>query len=214
MLQAYNAIRMFADAANRRLDLPELRGHLVRVFNYSRTFIGHPPQGQSEATPPKALFMLSGYSWRQKRFRIWKLFYDAHISKFTFQPASPWRGNGQEEKIIAFVGDEAPIAEAKRRLVKCLRDKNHLTEGGLNMEPFDVLRDIIRSNEFPSVGGPPQLVKVYEHMNSAPFGVYWPNRDGRPTVLGRPLLDYEKSEWGVIDPDKPDVRPARSPKQR
>ena len=89
--------------------------------------------------------MLAGYSWRQKCFRIWKLLYDSHIGKFTFQPSSPWRGDGQEEKVIAFIGDEGPIAEAKRRLVIRLREKNRLTSGGLYLEPFVVLRDIIRS---------------------------------------------------------------------
>ena len=154
--------------------------------------------------------MLAGYSWRQKCFRIWKLLYDSHIGKFTFQPSSPWRGDGQEEKVIAFIGDEGPIAEAKRRLVIRLREKNRLTSGGLNMEPFEVLRDIIRSKQFPTVGGAPQVVKIYEHMNCAPFGVYWPDRKGYATVFGRPLLHYEKSEWGVIDPDKPDDLPVRA----
>jgi hypothetical protein len=204
MLQAYNAILMFAEARNRRLDVTELKGHLIRVFNHSRKFISVLPHGQKSPDAPEAIFMLGGYSWRQKRFRIWKFYYDAHIEKFTFRPAGPWKGQGQEEKIIVFVGNEDAIVEAKRRLVVRLREKNRLAQGGLNMEPFEVLRDVIRSEKFPSVGGLPQLVKVYEHMNKAPIGVYWPDRsDGTPTVLGRLLLAYEQSEWGVLDPDSP-----------
>ncbi len=72
------------------------------------------------------------------------------------------------------------------------------------MEPFDVLRDVIRSQAFPSVEGAPQMVKIYEHMNVHPFGVYRPDRATRViSLLGRPLMPYEKPPSGIIDPDDP-----------
>jgi len=78
------------------------------------------------------------------------------------------------------------------------------------MEPFEVLRDIIRSGMFPSVGGAPQVVKVYEHMNVHPFGVHWPDKSGgMVTLLGRPLMAYEKPPSGIIDPDAPQAKPQR-----
>jgi hypothetical protein len=208
MLQAYNAIMMFPAAVNRSLDVAAIKGHLIRVFNHSRLFISHPPRGQEISTPPDALFMLSGYSWRQKRFRIWTLHYDPHIERFTFRAASSWTGEGQEQKIIAFVGDGEAVTEAKRLLIEKLRATDRLVTGGLNMEPLEVLRDIIRSELFPSVGGSPQLVKIYEHMNAVPLGVYWPDRQGgQVTLLGRPLMDYEKLGWRVVDPDQADENP-------
>jgi hypothetical protein len=128
--------------------------------------------------------------------------------RFTFRPASSWTGRGQEAKIIAFVGDHDAVADAKVRLVEQLRERGRLISGGLNMEPFDVLRDIIRSQRFPSVGGAPQVVKIYEHMNSVPFGVFWPDRRSTQiTVFGRPLMAYEKVSWRVIDPDEADRIP-------
>jgi hypothetical protein len=208
MLQAYNAVLMFNAASNRSLDLTQLKGHLIRVFNQSRRFITHLPTGQDYPTPPDVSFMLAGYSWRSKVFRIWKFYYDHHFRKFTFRPTSPWTGAGQEEKLITFVGDGPAIGEAKTLLIDVLREKNRLTSGGLNMEPFGVLRHIIRSQKYPSVGGPPQLVKIYEHMNAVPVGVYWPNKEsGQVTVLGRPLMEYEKVNWRILDPDRPDENP-------
>jgi hypothetical protein len=207
MLQAYNAIQMFPAAVNRSLDIAAVKGHLIRVFNHSRLFISNPPRGQGTA-PPDALFMLSGYSWREKTFRIWTLHYDPHLGRFTFRSAGSWSGEGQEQKVIAFVGDEEAVIEAKRLLVEKLRMAGRLTAGGLNMEPFEVLRDIIRAGCFPSVGGSPQLVKVYEHMNTVPLGVYWPNRKSNQiTLLGRPLMDYEKVGWRVVDPDQAGENP-------
>lgn len=208
MLQAYNAILMYGAARSRSLDLTQLKGHLIRVFNQSRRFISHLPVGQEHPTPPDAFFMLAGYSWRSKAFRIWKFYYDLHLQRFTFRPTSPWTGAGQEEKLITFVGDGPAIHDVKARLIGKLKQKNRLSSGGLNMEPFDALRDVIRSKEFPSVGGPPQLVKIYEHMNAVPMGIYWPDRKSdQVTVLGRPLMEYEKINWRVLDPDRSDEAP-------
>jgi hypothetical protein len=204
MLQAYNAIAMFEDTAKRRSDITFLKGHLVRVFNHSRKFIGKLPHGQIHPDPPEAIFMLAGYSWRQKCFRIWRLVYHSDIDRYTFHSGRP------EPYTIAFVGDKEAIAIARRRLNVLLKARGKPNFDNLNMEPFEVLRDVIRSGDCHTVGGAPQVVKVYEHMNVAPIGVYWPDRaHGVPTLLGRPLLPYERADWGLIDPDKPDSRPVR-----
>lgn len=206
MLQAYNAILMYQPATSRALDIEELKGHIVRVFDRSRTFISGLPFGQKEPDDPEAIFMLSGYSWKTKEFKIWTLHFDRSIHGFTFRPAKEWRGQvASARKLIAYVGDKAPVIAAKESLEKLLRDRGKISEGSLDMEPFEVLRDIIRSGDHPSVGGPIQIVKIYEHSNAVPVGVFWPSRkEGIISVLGRPLLDYEKLSWGVLDPDKPD----------
>jgi hypothetical protein len=204
MLQAFNAIETFARLKTRATDLSHLKGHLLRVFNRSREFISGLPSGQNLPDPASATFLLAGYSWRSKDFRIWTLHFDLSIQRYTFRPTRDWLGQEGESKRIAFIGDEEPVVEAKARLVEKLRAKDRLISGGLNMEPFEVLRDIIRSRAFPSVGGAPQLVKIYEHMNVHAFGVYWPNRQGGVvSLLGRPLLNYERPPSGTIDPDNP-----------
>jgi hypothetical protein len=205
MVQAQNAISMFPKALNRGMDVPELKGHLLRVFNHSRTFIHHPPTGHDAPDPPGAAFILAGYSWRKKAFLVWLLHYDKSISKFTFRPIHAWPGQEKAAlKLICYIGDDEAVAAAKASLVQRLKVAGKLPNGNLDMEPFEILRDIIRSEKFPSVGGSPQVVKIYEHMNAVPFGVYWPDRSsGQVSVLGRPLMDYEKVGYSVIDPDSP-----------
>jgi hypothetical protein len=212
MLQAWNAIEMYGPAKNRSMDLADLKSHLIRVFDHSRTFIGGLPRGQTVPDAPDAIFALSGYSWRTHSFHIWKLHYDASIPGFTFRPASEWDGQDADtHKMINYLGDDDAIAEAKRRLIDLLRARGKISTGSFDMEPFEVLRDIIRSGAFPRVGGPIQLVKVYEHANAAPIGVLWPDREGSVSLLGRPLMAYETTSWGVIDPDTPDrARPHSS----
>ncbi|MCF4164881.1 hypothetical protein L2U69_04420 [Zavarzinia compransoris] len=206
ILQAYNSIKMYEPAENRVLDLAELKGHLLRIFNHSRKFITGLPRGQKLPDKPEVEFMLSGYSWRDKNFRAWKLHYNQTIDKFTFRPIHEWkRGQGgNSHKFISIIGDKDVRNVANDMIISLLRKNGKLTSGSFDMEPFEILRDIIRCKKYQSVGGPVQIVKIYEHANAVPVGVYWPNKEsGVISLLGRPLLDYEKSRWGVIDPDAP-----------
>lgn len=205
MLQAQTAISMHEPAMNRSMDIAELKGHLLRVFNHSRTFISNLPRGQNAPDAPEALFMLSGFSWKTQRFHIWKLHFDASIDRFTFRPSRPWAGQQSgAHKMVAYIGDEGAVVTAKKNLTGLLRARDKLATSSLNMEPFEVLRDIIREGRHPSVGGPVQICKIYEHSNVAPVGVYWPDKEtGTVSLLGRPLMDYERFPWGVVDPDDP-----------
>lgn len=199
MLQMQAAIGMYPKSRSRAMDFLELRHHTLEVFNGMREYIGDLRGDQQEPEPPETLFILAGFSWRSSKFAIWLLHFDTNIKQFTYRPASTWKG-GDGKKKIAFAGDY--VEEARTRLVEILREREKLTVGGFDMEPFEVLRDMLRDDQHPYIGGPPQLVKVYRHMNSLPFGVYWPDREsGQVSLLGRPLLNYETSTYKVLDPD-------------
>lgn len=199
MLQMQAAISMYPKSRSRAMDFLELRHHTLEVFNGMRQYIGDLPRNQKEPDPPQTLFILAGFSWRSSKFAIWLLHFDAHIKRFTYRPATSWKGSDGKKK-IAFAGDY--VEEARTRLVNVLRERDKLTVGGFDMEPFEVLRDMLRDDQHPCIGGAPQLVKIYRHMNCLPFGIYWPNRaSGKVSLLGRPLLDYETSTYKVLDPD-------------
>ena len=199
MLQVSSAIGSFSPARSRAKDIYEVRGRVIEVFNQMRTYIGDLPRNQTEPEIPNASFIVGGYSWRYKRFAIWLVHFDAILKKFTFRPASAWRGGNSEKKLVVS-GDYT--AEFKSRLVALLRSRTKLKSGGFDMEPFEVLRDMLRSEDYPLIGGSPQLLKIQEHMNTTPYSIYWPNKaSGKRTYMGRPLLDYETSDSMAIDPD-------------
>jgi hypothetical protein len=199
MLQMASAIADYPKSRSRGMDIHDVKGHTLRVFNHLRTLISDLPRGAKVPEPPKANFIFGGYSWRKKKFALWLLHYDAHLRKFTFRPASTWRG-GTGGKLILLAGDY--IEEAKKRLVELLRMRGKLTTQGFDMEPLEVLRDMIRDGNHPLIGGAPQVLKIYEFMNTQPFALFWPNRQsGKITLLGRPLLAYEITSRLVLDPD-------------
>ncbi len=156
---------------------------------------------------PATFFLFGGFSWRRQDFRIWTLHYDPSIDRFTFRPSSDWSGQRSGRKVVAFAGDAAD--DARERLIALLRQRRKLTSGGFDMEPFEVLRDMIRSGGYPTIGGAPQIAKVYKYMRTQFFAVRWPDNNGAPHALGRPALSYETFDAPIIDPDSPAMHAAR-----
>jgi len=153
------------------------------------------PKGQKEKDPPDAFFIFGGYSWAKAEFKIWILYYNIARKRFEFRKTSTLHKNH-----IAIIGDD--VIDAKKEILRRVRLKGRPEESGFDMEPFEVLRDFCRDPARPHIGGAPQILKVYKHMNAMPYAVYWPSRasQGR-SLMGRPLLDYEKSFYLMIDPD-------------
>lgn len=197
LLQAIAAVSQHQKLLSRGMNLDELKGHMLRVLNSMVGAIQDLPVGA--ANQPETTFLFGGWSWKHSMFKIWLLHFDPQLKRFTFRPAVRWRGLNNE-KLFAFTGDYE--TEYKERLVALLRRKRKLETGGFDMEPFEVLRDMLRANEHDLIGGPPQLMKVYKYSSTRPYAVFWPNRDAAAvSLLGRPMLDYEQSDYLVLDPD-------------
>lgn len=203
ILQLAAAIEHHSRSKSRAMDIYDLKGYAVKMFNHLRDLITDLPKGQKYADPPETQFILGGYSWRKKRFAIWLIHFDSYSRKFTFRPCHSWPGS-MRKKFLCMTGDH--LDEAKSLILDNLKKKKKLPLGGFDMEPFEVLRDMIRSGKYPEIGGPPQVLKVQEHMNCTPYSVYWPNRQSNAiSLLGRPLFDYELSETLILDPDSLEI---------
>jgi hypothetical protein len=197
MLQVIAAVSQHPRLLGRGMDLEDLKGHLVRVLNSMVALIHDLPIGATD--DPDTTFLLCGWSWKRGEFKVWLLHYDASIKKFTFRPTKRWTGLNRD-KLLAFTGDYED--EYKKLLISLLRNKNKLASGGFDMEPFEVLRDMLRDSTFHLIGGAPQVIKAYKSCSYKPYAVFWPNRAAATVnLLGRPLLDYEQSDYLVLDPD-------------
>jgi hypothetical protein len=94
-----------------------------------------------------------------------------------------------------------------RKLNEKLKDEPNLSR--LHMEPFEAIRDLLRNREWrslpdrDSIGGAPQMMKVFQYCQTASFAFMWPDSDGttRPFLNGRPCLDYENLDIMCLDPD-------------
>lgn len=195
MEQIRNAITMYPKSESRALDLCDLKGHLLRVVRKMETLIHDLPVGQKEIEAPDAYFIFSGYSWAKAEYKIWILYYNAARKQFEFQRSSTLHKNK-----IAVIGDD--IEDAKEKILELAKARGLNRGEGFNMEPFEVLRDFCRDPTRHHIGGAPQILKIYKHMNAMPYAVYWPDKESKGRSLaGRPLLDYEMPNYLTLDPD-------------
>lgn len=61
----------------------------------------------------------------------------------------------------------------------------------------DLSELVAAAKQTDSIGGPPQLIRITQHMNTRPLCVRW---QGRDTLLGRPLFEYENTDYWIVDP--------------
>ena len=202
MLQFRNWIEIHPGARNRSLDINTLKKRMRIVFNDMRLFIDDLPPGQKRPDPADCELIFGGWSWRSLSFKLWRFHFKKNADAFDFEPVGSGLKVGKGHPII-FAGTRPAIEAARDRIYAKLDEAGRLHTRYFNMEPFEVLRDIIREAKFDDVGGPPQLVKIYQSGNTQPFAVRWPmGNDREITVLGRPLFPGETHRLPVIDPDR------------
>lgn len=219
---AINAIELHRGSSRRQTDLFEAKSVLLNAINAMLSELRDFCAGQEQFEEPDLRLIFGGYSWKKKSFALWKFYFNNGEREFRSVEIASWDGLGTNRRVI-ILGDPnaSPSAQrraartngvpieshedieaiAKRALVELL-DARGIREGsGLNLEPLEVLRELIRSSTSPYIGGAPQVVKVYQHMNVQPFGIKWPDNNGRIAVLGRLLPAGEKLHVPVLDPE-------------
>lgn len=198
MLQISAAIAAHEPARERNLDVAELKHHLLRVLTDTMATV----QDAAEPFDPSdGQFILGGYSWRSKTFRIWTVYFENKTKKFRARESNSFHPRLTK---VAFIGDWA--TRYRSTLVNALssgvrRPAEH--------EPLSVLADLLRATTIrDSIGGAPQVVRIGPHMNTRPLCVLWgPEKDRH--LFGRKLFDYENCDYWSIDPDTGAIYPPK-----
>lgn len=197
MIQIQNAIKSFKMSQSRFQDLTHFKGHLLNIMNSMLLF-------KSDYEEPLVRFIFGGYSWQNERFLLWNIFYDKKSKLFVAAKVKPWKGI-KSDRFISVIGDYTDIFYDKLKIL--LGKKNKFTSGNFDMEPLEALTAMLIENKessshekYPDIGGAPQLLKVYKHLNVLPIAVKW-NFNGEDFVAlsGRPLQVYELTSYPIID---------------
>jgi hypothetical protein len=220
MLQLDLAIDSYPPLRRGSIEISSLKRHALKVFDSMASLIKSSTQvSVIQNDDPDADFLFGGYSWVQKQFKLWSITYSAPLQRFEAHPAElafydePAR-RFQFKRIasprnvsslcqVAFAGDQSP--KARELLREKLSEKYPLGKNftKIDLEPFEVVRDMLRDPlHSETIGGSPQVVKVYQYLHSAPLGVYWPDKTtGKAFIQGRPCLAYETIDRWILDPD-------------
>ena len=204
MMQIRQAMNGYRRIETRAMDITDINGHVINHANHLMNSV------YDLADPnyiPDNEFIFGGYSWIEKKFKIWRYYYKKNEKEFT-KDGKPHRILSNVDGHIVAIGDQRE--NFKKELRKLLREKygedieNH-EQLSLDMEPFEALCRMLRKvSKTDTIGGAPQMIKAYQYMNSCPVGVYWPQKKdifSNRTLLGRKLFDYEDTEYWFIDPE-------------
>lgn len=209
MEQVENAIKLHPKLNSRALDISDLKGHITRVISNMREYLHDSIQPNKSFIPetPEIEYFFGGYSWKLNKFKIWKITYNIKKNEFLAFETSTLMKNELVVLIDVannkeFDGRNLNENLIRRRIFLKMEEKGKGIGDFFDMEPFEILRDIIRNDDDWAIGGTPQLVKIYKHLNSMPYGIYWPDKESNQiTLMGRPILSYEVLRYPIIDPD-------------
>jgi len=199
MLQMSYAMQHHEPCRTRAMDIRDLRGHLIKIVTHYISSVVDNRLG----TPDISL-IFGGYSWTQKEFNIYRIYFNKNENRVVYESAKNPHGLGK----VIYAGDWAN--QARTRVFNLLRERDKISgppgidAHRFDFEPFEVLRDCLReAQNNDSIGGAPQIVKVYQHLNCRATGVYWPDVESQQVnLLGRPLFDYENIDAWILDPDR------------
>ena len=144
MLQIANAIAAHEPARERSMDVGRLKAHLLRVFT---DVLGRVREQPEPFKSRDLQFLFAGYSWLQKTFRIWTIYYSPKDRRFAAREALSF--NDRLSK-AAFIGDWSVHLRAL-----IYRELNQTGEV-VYLEPLRVLAETLKnSRQEDSIGGPP-----------------------------------------------------------
>lgn len=185
-----------------RTDIRHLANQLQRVFEDNRKHVSKLPVGQTNARILASVHLaLAGWSWRRQRFEAYTYWFEKDGSL-----QHDYRQLEGRTKSAHFIGDGAGFA--KVRLAQKNRAERALAQrkagpgvplapvATYEWQPLDVLLDVIEDSATDSVGGAPQVTRIYQNGLTEQF--IWRDESGSEHFGGRPILDDERSDRRVM----------------
>lgn len=199
LIQATNTCLLLDGNRSGRIDIGGLARDLSEVYADSRDGVGDLPPGADRPDVPELDVVLMGWSWRRLRFEAYSYRYDkGGVLRMTpmVGELSPERAYG-----IYLAGDAS--GEARRRL-HLLKEERFLPvpikghpdardmarDANFDWEPLEVLMDLIADDTVRTVGGVPQMLRIYQYGETESF--VWRTADGADHFGGRPINEGER----------------------
>ena len=179
--QLYFTSLSFRAARTRGLDIIEYRSHVLRILN---DLVSNIDTSIKELKTPKCSFLLCGYSWIKKRFYIWKLQFHKELGRFHFDRAAGICGRPHS---IIYGGDAGNRLRGETARILTERRGYRWGTTPLDLEPLEALVNLLaKANAKDSIGGAPQFLKIYQHINASVIPLYLAAKPAEVRVLPRP----------------------------
>lgn len=181
------AILLNQGLLDRSIDLTDLLHSIVDITN--KVLFQETEKQLPGTIGPGFSMIIAGYSWKRRKPIIRELKYNSRTKLMYLVTQSTIKRTP-----FALIGDNTN--EARHKIFLKLESEGIENGGDVDMQPFDILMEYINNPEIRSIGGNPQMVKIYPFMNVLPFG-FIDNRNNI-SYMGRPLTDYETFPFPIL----------------
>lgn len=200
ILNLISTLKHNEELNNPALDINEVLKGIVTLFNELVNSIFDYPEGVAEEIGSEAKFLFGGWSWKENRFKIWRLYFSASFKGFI-----PVDETGvKKSKMRVAIGDPSDegndIAQVADQKYRDLIHRLNREDEPLDMEPLAVLVDMCLDKKIRDVDGSIQIGKVYKSGTTEFFGVMWQSALGKPHFLGKPYEKHNKPRVRYFDP--------------
>lgn len=171
LIQAMNACLLLDGNEAGRTDIRYLARKLRDLYAESRREVGDLRPGQTKADVPELDVVLFGWSWRRLRYEAYSYKYD----RMGAMVMTPIRDLEESTAYgVYFAGDASKEAKARLRTILDYADAPRPMSGDpgaseaakemvLDWEPLEVLQQLIDDPDARTVGGAPQMLKIYQN---------------------------------------------------
>jgi hypothetical protein len=204
LLHAVNTCSLLEGNKTGRIDLGYFANKLRDTYADLRNHVKDLPNNQSKPDVPKLEVALYGWSWRHLAFEAYRYTYEQsgalkmHPINLAIDRPYPCH----------LMGDVASAAD--RRLKRLMLSRglprpmrgdpnaaNVAAKAFLDWEPLEVLVDMIKDEEVRTVGGVPQVIRVYQYGECEPF--VWRTSHGIDYFGGRQVQAVERFDRRIME---------------
>jgi hypothetical protein len=205
MLHAINTCSLLEGNKTGRTDLGYLARELRDTYADLRRHVRDLPFGQTTPDVPDLEVAVFAWSWRNLAFMGYSYAYDRAGALRMYRLITLETDRPYPHYLM---GDAASGARARLANLRKSRDlpvprkgdpnaSKVAAEAFFDWEPLEVLVEMIKDDDVRSVGGVPQVIRIYQYGESEPF--VWRTADGVDYFGGRPVQASERFDRRILE---------------
>lgn len=186
--------------STRAQDFVELVHYFEELMNSCLTTVINPVTNKDKGPDFQMLFV--GYSAKLKDFKMVVFQYDKSRKIMKRRTEKTLKKNK-----VAVIGDKGATKKGETNLVSLYRRELFLRleadgigdNGFIDMQPLDVLNSFIKENQYRTVSGHLQMLKICDFMSVLPYAIMEDNNPESIYYMGRKLMNYETFPYPIYN---------------
>lgn len=194
------SIDLNVKSRTRAQDFVELVHYFEELMNSCLASVVAPITDKDKGPDFQMLFV--GYSAKLKDFKMVVFQYDKSRKVMKRRTEKTLKKNK-----VAVIGDKGATKKGETNLVSLYRRELFLRleadcigdNGCIDMQPLDVLNNIIKDNRYRTVSGHLQMLKICDFMSILPYAIMEDNNPESIYYMGRKLMNYETFPYPIYN---------------